>query len=294
MSLAYHSSELGLIRDLKHPKRIVPLIPFAGCSVLDVGCGAGQTLTAPEFASAGELHGIDSDEEAVTQIHRTLFGDRYNGIIHLNCAKAEKLFYNSKRFDLVFSRVAMPYTNIPQALAEMYRVLKPGGHLWISLHPWSLEPGHILTAIKKLSVKRLIDRAYVALNSVIFSLTGKCFARPWNRDSFETVQTKDGIFRALRRAGFQTMWAPGYAGHFVIIAIKAAPMKAARPVPTDKQSRYDRITHPNFWDFEKGRLAATALNPNPAPGHRTGDALQAYWEGYNYGAHPHDRYERSL
>lgn len=208
--LVYHESELRLISDLNDPKRIVPNYPCRGWSVLDVGCGIGQTLVAPEFSEAAELHGIDIDPEAVSC---RLLVDR-EPRLHLSCAPGESLPYESERFELVFSRVALPYTNIPVALREIYRVLKPGGYIWLTLHPWGLELTNIYRAAAGKSVRRLINGLYVLANSAAFFATGTMFARPWN-GTYESVQTQGGIRRALAGAGFGAVRTERTAYHLV-------------------------------------------------------------------------------
>ena len=46
----YHLAELRLVADLQDPRRCVPNYDCRGLDVLDVGCGLGQTLVAPNFA----------------------------------------------------------------------------------------------------------------------------------------------------------------------------------------------------------------------------------------------------
>lgn len=219
MTLAYHLEELAAIQDRQHPKRHVPAFPCKGWAVLDVGCGIGQTLMAPEFSCALELHGIDPDPVAIAE------GRRRHPGLHLLEASAETLPYPDGRFDLVFSRVSLPYCDIGAALDEMCRVLKPGGQLWITLHPLRIELRRIRQAAFAFNVKRLIDRAYVLVNSLRFSITGRCFARPWHA-SQETFQTSGGMRRALSRAGFTEIRIQRDT-HFLITARKPSGKSAS-------------------------------------------------------------------
>ena len=56
---------------------------------------------------------------------------------HFAQASGDRLPFLSQSFDFVAARVGLPYTHIPTALAEMGRVLKPGGLLWLTHHPFS-------------------------------------------------------------------------------------------------------------------------------------------------------------
>lgn len=221
--LVYHESEFRLISDLSDPRRIVPSYPCRGWSVLDVGCGIGQTLMAPEFSEAVELHGVDIDPQAVSC---RLLADR-EPRLQLSCAPGESLPYEAARFDLVFSRVALPYTNIPVALSESFRVLKPGGFIWLTLHPWGLEWTNIYRAVLGKSIRRLINGIYVLANSAAFAATGAMFARPWN-GTYESVQTQGAIRRALGRAGFVAVRTERTAYHLVASGRKAEAAVRAR------------------------------------------------------------------
>lgn len=211
----YHLSELKFIRDPSNPKRFVPSYPCAGWTVLDVGCGIGQTLSAQEFSEAAELHGIDVYDWLIAE------GQALHPHMKLTQARAEQVPYPREYFDLVYSRVALPYTNIPLALREMHRVLRPSGHLWLTLHTWTTEAGQWKRALRDREPKRIVDRSYVALNSVLFWLTGHCIRKPWKRTPlYESVQTIGGIRRALSRAGFGGIKISLSEYHFLVQAVR--------------------------------------------------------------------------
>jgi len=209
----YHLDELEIVNNLADPRRAVPAYPCANWRVLDVGCGAGQTLTAVEFRACRERHGIDVDAEAVA------YGREHYPMLKLSVAGAERIPYPTNMFDLSYSRVSLPYTNVPVALAEMHRVTKRGGRVWFMLHGWQMERGHIAEAIKTRSLRRLIDRSYVMLNGLLLRYLGRCFARPWS-GTYESIQTEAGIRRLLRRAGFVDV-VVHRDGHFIAEAVKA-------------------------------------------------------------------------
>jgi SAM-dependent methyltransferase len=183
----YHLSEFKIALDHSHPKHISPEIP-RNYQVLDVGCGAGQTLIA---TCRGRLSfGIDKDMSAL-QLGRTLTRE-----VAFACADAESLPFRACNFDMVISRVALPYTNIRRTLAEIHCVLKPGGQLWAVMHtfavPWK--------AARRAEWKGRIFFAYVLCNSLVFRFTGRTFRLfRWGCESF---QTPVGMTRALRAAGF--------------------------------------------------------------------------------------------
>ena len=192
----YHLGELAVVQDRADPRRCVPEYECGGWDVLDVGCGIGQTLAAPEFAGAASRHGIDIDVEAI-KLGRGMFPE-----FALSVARAEAIPYSECRFDLVFSRVALPYTNVPLALSEMRRVTKPGGVVWLLLHPWRMELSTFVEALKKGNMRRSLDRTYVIANSVALAITGRCFARPWTH-TYESFQLAGSMRRLMHALSFR-------------------------------------------------------------------------------------------
>lgn len=211
VQIKYHQEELAIVQNVGDPRRIIPTYPCSGWKVLDVGCGIGQTLLAHELSPAAELHGIDVNKEAIE------YGQAKYPNLVLKHAKAEAIPYPECTFELTFSRVSLPYTNIPVALSEIRRVTKQGGHVWLTLHPWSLELGHVARAIKTFNLKRLVDRVYVCANGLSLSWFGKCIARPWN-GRYESVQTDGAIRRALRKAGAVDIITEKGDHHFLVRA----------------------------------------------------------------------------
>jgi SAM-dependent methyltransferase len=196
--LRYHLGELEIIRNATDPRRVVPNRAENEHNVLDVGCGIGQTLLAVELQGAALRCGIDIDEESIA------YGRSLSPQLDLRVAAAEQIPYPDKTFDLLISRVALPYTNIGAALTEAHRVLRAGGRLWIVLHPWAMERERIAGSLRSRSLKGCIDRAYVMLNSLAVHATGHSIARPWS-GTHESFQTRRGIARLLHRTGFDVL-----------------------------------------------------------------------------------------
>src|SRR5262245_53263683 len=122
-SEAYHLWELSIASSPGDRRRIMPPIVERHGRILDVGCGAGQTLITSNLAPGVMALGVDLDHSALA------LGRRLTQSIHFVCAKGEDLPFRSEGFDLVFSRVAIPYMHIQGALCEMSRVLRDGGQL---------------------------------------------------------------------------------------------------------------------------------------------------------------------
>ncbi len=179
-------AELEIARDPTDARHAVPPPQAASCKVLDVGCGAGQTLIA--VYSDRVSFGIDVDFEALR------FGRSLAAQIRFCQSRAEALPFKSQQFDLVFSRVALPYTNMRRALEEIHRVLGHDGHLWATLHTPAMRWRRA-----KETWKGRCFFVYIALNTLLFHLAQRQFSF-FGR--YECCQTETGMRRALQRFGF--------------------------------------------------------------------------------------------
>lgn len=113
-------------------RHVLPLLNLADSpSVLDVGCGTG-TLTRQIFDAlpAGHSHwvvGIDA-AEAMIAVARHKAGDRPG--LRFEAAVAEELPYPAGSFDTAVSTFFFHHLDFGlkcRALAELWRVLRPGG-----------------------------------------------------------------------------------------------------------------------------------------------------------------------
>jgi ubiquinone/menaquinone biosynthesis C-methylase UbiE len=125
-------------------------------------------------------------------------------------------------FDVVISRVALPYTHIPTALKEAFRVLKPSGRIFLSMHDLRLQLEFLDEAISARSTRRVLDHAYIFSASALFNLTGICLSRPWKSGtaSYETFQTFRRMHKELVKAGFWNTSSRRVAHHFIVEAAR--------------------------------------------------------------------------
>ena len=202
MSEQYHLGELEVAQNPSHPAHILPPPVPIDSRVLDVGCGAGQTLIA---AYGQQLtFGIDIDLSAL-RLGKTLTKN-----VAFVCSQAEALPFRSGEFELVTARVSLAYTDIRKSLREIRRVLKPGGSLWMTLHPFSIP----WEQMKGSGWKGKLFFAYILLNSGLFHLTQRQLQ--WF-GKYESFQTESGIRRALQRCGFRQI-AVERGTHFLVTA----------------------------------------------------------------------------
>jgi SAM-dependent methyltransferase len=99
-----------------------------GTRVLDVGCGAGQTLRALGDRGPAERTGLDINPEALA-LGTRLLGPSDRGVRFVR-ATADALPFRDATFTHVVCRVALNYMPQRPALGEMVRVLRPGGFLY--------------------------------------------------------------------------------------------------------------------------------------------------------------------
>lgn len=190
--------------------------------VLDVGCGDGAIHAHPIFDDV-YVWGIDIDAAAIREARTTR--DNRRRTYHVGSAEylvgsVEFLHsFWSNQVDLYLSRVALPYTHIPTALAEAYRVLKPGGRLFITVHGWRHWREFFATAWRERAWKRMADLGFIAAISCIYHRSGRLIRRPYT-GTYESVQTPASIKRDLWTAGFLGAHEYSLGRHFVAVARK--------------------------------------------------------------------------
>ncbi len=105
-----------------------------GERVLDVGTGTGivARLAAPNVAPTGMVTGLDASPDMLSVARARTLEEGLS--IELHEGRAEALPYPDHHFDLVLSQFAlMFFADRQTALAEMRRVLVPGGRLALSV-----------------------------------------------------------------------------------------------------------------------------------------------------------------
>lgn len=91
-------------------------------STLDIGCGTG--VLEEKFIPYVNVVGLDLSNEMIA-----IARSKQIGSLTLILGDAEKLPFASNSFDRVLSCYAVKYCNLESFVAQIYRVLRPGGRL---------------------------------------------------------------------------------------------------------------------------------------------------------------------
>lgn len=129
--------------------RVTKAEMFEGKTVLDVGCGAGGKTMYYISLGAKKMVGMDIaaqyKPEAEAFARELGFSDRFEFV----SGDAAAMGFADDSFDSVIMNDAMEHVAEPEAvLAEVYRVLKPGGRLYVNFPPYDHPYGaHLSDAI---------------------------------------------------------------------------------------------------------------------------------------------------
>lgn len=163
-----------------------------GETVLDIGCGRGELLVAALDAGCARAIGVEYAHAAVELARQTVAGHgRQDGAeVHLADARALPLGVGSADLVTMLDVVEhLTATELAAVLAEVRRVLLPGGRLFVHTMP----NRHIFSVTYR--VQRLLRpgrrRAWPADPR-----------RPEEREMHVHEHTLGSLGRALRRAGF--------------------------------------------------------------------------------------------
>lgn len=207
----YHLAELAIALDPARPQHLLPGLSSARVGVVDVGCGIGQLFVAKgaEVPAGVPCHGFDIDAAAIAYAR-----ERWPDKAHFAVAPAERLPLPSGSVDLYVSRVSLPYTDIRVALAEAARVLVPGGHLWITLHPVSMTVRELAEALARGRLKEAVRRLITLANGLAFHISGTGRRLGGVRDSWQS----EGRMRRELARDFEEVRISRVRGQFLIEA----------------------------------------------------------------------------
>lgn len=214
-TIAYHLGELETAKDKTNPRHLMPEFKSYHRVILDIGCGIGQTFIAAGLVEEKDrtLVGLDIEIEPLQ------FGHAHTPSIQFLLGDGSCLPIRSGCIDLVVSRVTLPYTNIPAAIAELQRVLKPGGEIWITLHSAKVLFNPLVRYFRVLGIKGFLVRLFFLFNGVLLHVVGILLPHP-KSGVYESFQTNRGIRRLLKKHKFVAVEI-SRGTHFLVTARKS-------------------------------------------------------------------------
>jgi len=164
-----------------------------GAHVLDLGFGGGDQMREL-IASGCRAVGVEFDPALA----------RAGGAAGLVVcrASAEALPFASGAFDGVVCKVVIPYTDEARAVAELARVLRPGGVARVSFHGLGYNLRYLLT---ERNWKRRVYGARAIANTALYSLTGRRLPGFWGDTLY---QSERRLRRYYERTGLEIVPTP--------------------------------------------------------------------------------------
>ena len=169
-------------RDLL-PRLHTALDGLAAPRVLDVATGTGRVplLLASQPWFGGEVYGVDIAPAMLAQAHVKVAAAGLDARVALREGDASALPWPDSTFDLVTSLEALEFFPRPRrALAEMARVLRPGGALLVSKYPDVWARALPLKGLTRRGMARVLER--LGLGAIEF--------RDWQPGHYELVIAK--------------------------------------------------------------------------------------------------------
>jgi ubiquinone/menaquinone biosynthesis C-methylase UbiE len=97
--------------------------------ILDAGCGTGNVIEKLLQLGHSRIHGLDFSEDRIRQSQERF--SSYNDVQLFN-RPMDKTEFSPSTYDVVFCRYIYEHvTNPKEILAELYRVIKPNGHIYL-------------------------------------------------------------------------------------------------------------------------------------------------------------------
>ena len=170
--------------------------------VLDVGCGAGQELLPFLEKSEAFCVGIDVAGELGKVTGNFFAGKGFSERANFARSKGEDLPFAGESFDVVLCRVALPYMNNRRTIAEIARILKPGGVFLLKIHAPPFYLGMIRERLPKLSLKQIAYPLICLTGSAWHLLTGKQLQKGFWKGK-EVFQTRGFLRRECEKNGLR-------------------------------------------------------------------------------------------
>jgi ubiquinone/menaquinone biosynthesis C-methylase UbiE len=189
---------------------------FEGKRVLDMGCGAGGKSLYYVSMGAERVVGVDTVhryEREATEFAKKL---GYSSKFLFLCASADNLPYPDEVFDTIIMNDFMEHVSDPEAvLREAYRLIAPGGRIFINFppysHPWGAHLSDLIFIpwVHRFFSERTLIAAYRELAKGLpdaadrLSLRFSCDERGRDHITYINKMTLAGFKRILAGLGIK-------------------------------------------------------------------------------------------
>lgn len=171
--------------------------------ILDVGCGAGQEFFPFLENTSAVCYGVDR-AESLGRVAQKTFDKEFSNRAFFVRAAGENLPFADAHFDLCLCLVALPYMNNRRTIAEIARVLRPGGALVLKIHATAFYLKMIRDRVKTLSAKQLAYPLICLAAGAVHELSGRQPEKGFWRGK-EVFQTRRFLAREFARNGLKTV-----------------------------------------------------------------------------------------
>ncbi|PVX41435.1 methyltransferase family protein [Pasteurella langaaensis DSM 22999] len=161
--------------------------------VLEVACNMGTTAIGLAKQFGCHIEGVDLDEAALEKAQRNIIANDLQDKIHVQRANAMKLPFEDNHFDIVINEAMLtmlPLAAKSKAVAEYFRVLKPGGFLLT--HDVMLNTN---------DSEEIIAQLREAINITVTPLTKDNWKKLFQEVGFRNVETFSGEMTLLSPQG---------------------------------------------------------------------------------------------
>jgi len=167
-----------------------------GERLLDIGTGSGNALllAAPLLGAEGRAVGIDKSQQMAERAKRATSSS--GPAVKVLQMDAAALDFPEGWFDAVVSNCGIPFLGLTDALAEVRRVLKPGGRF--SWAEWHIDQVAAVRILDDVLAKHKTQNPGARLRRLRDALS------VWAR-SASTVSTRVDFERALKGLGFSAV-----------------------------------------------------------------------------------------
>ncbi len=129
--LLNHVLSMGI--DILWRKKAVRMLkPFAPKVILDIATGTGDFAIESSRLKPSKIYGVDISEGMLDVGRKKIKAKKLEDVIEMQLGDSENMAFEDNFFDAVTVAFGVRnYENLKLGLSEMYRVMKPGGHVVI-------------------------------------------------------------------------------------------------------------------------------------------------------------------